>query len=267
VPDPLFIIQLLVSIGAVLGLSVITERASPKLAGLISGLPIGTAIIFFFIGLQNGTAFASDAVVYNLAGLVAMQSLLYVYYKSSMAFGKGLLLPAALSVIGYFLVVLLLQAFALDRLEAVLLSVLSIFLFTYLFREIEDSKIKDRVRIGSAVLFGRAVVAAAIIIAVTWTAALAGPKLSGLFSAFPTTVFPLILIIHYTYGTKPVHTIIRNFPTGLAATLAYSLTVSFAYPAFGVYLGTVAAYAAAFVVCALIYILHLRKDSVAEMLG
>ncbi|MDD5339951.1 MAG: hypothetical protein PHV13_01740 [Candidatus ainarchaeum sp.] len=259
--DSLFIVQLLISIGAVLCLSLITERAGPKLAGLISGLPIGTAIIFFFIGLQDGAAFASDAVIYNLAGLAAMQFMLFVYYRASMAFGKSLLAPAVLSVIGYLLAVLLLQAFALDRLEAVLVALLSIFLFTYLFREIRDSGIGEQVRVRPAVLLGRAVIAAAIILAVTGTAALVGPKWSGLFSAFPTNVFPLILIIHHAYGVKPVHTIIRNFPTGLAATLAYSLTVSLAYQPYGVYWGTVTAYAAAFLVCVLIYLLQKRKDS------
>lgn len=254
----LLAIQSLVAIGLVLGLSVITERASPKLAGLLAGLPIATPIILFFIGLENGTSFASDAAVYNLAGLFAMQFLLFVYYKASS--GKNILLPAVLSVIGYFLAVCLLQLLALDQLAAVLLAILSIALFTYLFREIENSRIKARVTTGLAMLLGRALAAAVIILAVTGTATLAGPEWTGLFSAFPTTVFPLILIVHYTYGAKPVHTIIKNFPTGLAATLVYSFIVSFAYPAFGIYWGTVAAYAAVFVVCVMIYLLHARKQ-------
>ncbi len=266
----LFIVKLLVATGVVLGLSVVTERASPKLAGLLSGLPIGTVITLFFIGLENGTSFASDAAIYNMAGLIAMQSLLFVYYKASAALGKNsLLLSAGLSVIGYFLVVCLLQFLVLNVLVAVLLPLISIILFAYLFREIEDSKIETRVTLGPGVLLGRAVAAAAIILAVTGTAALVGPKWAGLFSAFPTTVFPLLLIVHHAYGAKPVHTIIRNFPTGLASTLAYSLIVSLAYPAFGIYWGTAAAYAAALVVCALIYLAHMRKGQgfITELMG
>ena len=74
----LLLLKLLVAVGVVVGLSVITERISPRIAGIVAGLPTGTAITLFFIGLDNGTAFASQTALYTLVGLIAMQAMLYV---------------------------------------------------------------------------------------------------------------------------------------------------------------------------------------------
>ena len=51
--------------------------------------------------------------------------------------------------------------------------------------------------------------------------------------------------MHITYDKAHVHTIIKNFPLGLGALVAYALAVSQLYPPLGIYGGTLAAFAAA----------------------
>jgi hypothetical protein len=63
---------------AVLGLSFVAEKISTRLAGLLSGYPIGTAIILHFYGLEYGAQFAADAAIFNLCGLFASQCFAYV---------------------------------------------------------------------------------------------------------------------------------------------------------------------------------------------
>ena len=77
------------------------------------------------------------------------------------------------------------------------------------------------------ILLIRALVAATIILLVIGAGTLVGPKWAGLFSAFPCTFLPLILIVHYTYDREHVHTIIKNVPRGLGAVIIYVLTVFF----------------------------------------
>lgn len=253
----LLLIKLIVAIIVVVALSIITEKVSPKIAGLLTGLPTGSAITLFFIGLDNGTSFASTTAIYNIAGLVAMQILLFAYYKSTTHFKKySLPLSALFSVVAYFVTVFVLKFIVRDMLVAVVLPLVSIIVFTFLFKEIENMKIQRPTPLSAKVLLSRAFVAAIIILVIIESAALVGPEWAGLFTAFPTTTFPLILIVHNTYGSKPVHTIIKNFPVGLVSLIAYSLTVSFAYPLFGIYLGTLAAFIAAFIVCLAIYFWH-----------
>lgn len=104
----------------------------------------------------------------------------------------------------------------------------------------------------------RAGSSAAIIMAITTLPRMAGPAWSGLFSSFPSTLFPLILIVHLTYGKDAAHTIIKNFPIGLGSLIIYCLSVSAFYPAWGLYTGTSASFLTA-TLYLIVYALVQRK--------
>ena len=75
--------KLAVSISVVLGLSILAERTGPRAAGVLSGYPLGTAILLYFIGLEQGVVFATESAVYALPGLIATLAFLYAYYLTS----------------------------------------------------------------------------------------------------------------------------------------------------------------------------------------
>ncbi len=240
--DALFVLKFVVAVATVLITTAIAERINPRLAGIIAGLPQGSAIGLFFFGLEQSPEFAAKSAVFVLAGMVAMQTGVYCYYRVSKSARKhGLLLSLAGSLLGY-----LAAAFALHQIEftivtATLALFLSLFLFTYLFKEIRNTRIIQRVRLTPQVLAFRAALAGAIVLAVTEAAYTIGPEWAGLFSAFGITTWPTLLIIHHAYGGKQTHPIIKHVPIGLGGMLVYGLMVYFAYPTIGVYAGTAAA--------------------------
>lgn len=237
---------LLISTFVVVCLSLISEHISPRAAGLISGAPTGSAITLFFLGMSRGEQFAADSAIYNMVGMIGMQALLYCYYKASKHFKTHTVILSSLAgICGYAIVVWLLHLVPMGRELAVALPLLSIALFAFLFKEIENVKIEKKAHLGAGMLLARAIAASVIIVAIVTASEAVGPAWTGLFSSFPTTLFPLILITHFTYGAKPVHTIMKNVPFGLPALVAFSLTVSVAYPVLGIYWGTAAAFAAA----------------------
>jgi hypothetical protein len=240
------ILKLIVTISAVLGLSLVAERVGPKAAGLLSGYPMGAAIVLFFYGLEIGPEFASESAVYTLVGLIATQSFMFFYYKASLYFKKlNMLCSTATSLTGFFLISWLLHFVTLDKLSALLIVTLSLFVFVRLFKKIENIKIENRIRLTNTIILARGVLAASMILMVIGAAKLVGTKWAGLFSAFPVTFLPLILIVQFTYDKEHVHTIIKNVPRGLGAVIIYALAVSVLYPVFGVYMGTVLAFIAA----------------------
>ncbi len=244
--ESVFFVKLFLSIFTVLVLSLVVDHAGPRVAGILSGYPIGAAIALFFYGVEIGPEFAARSAIYTLAGLVATQFFVYFYYKSSLWFGKFRVAICSLAAVsGFFLVAWLLHFIELNRFFATLIPVVSVFVFIGLFREIENAGAGNRIRMTPKILVFRAVVSAGLILVVTGTAKWAGERWAGLFSAFPVTLFPLILIVHLTYGTGHVHTIIKNFPVGLGSLIVYCLTVSFAYPALGIYSGTLVSFIAA----------------------
>lgn len=266
----LFFIKLLVAVGFILLLSVISERVSPKLAGFISGLPTGTAITLFFFAVQSGEQFAADSAVFNLAGMASMQTFIYVYYLVSARIGKNQLTIRTASLINmgwstlgattaYAIIITGLQFITFTPLTALVVALCSTTLFIYLFRKIPDTKVEQAVRLDSSVLVVRAVLGAAIILLVTGVAAAVGPHWAGLFSAFPTTLFPLLLIMHFTYGGAQVHTIIKNVPRGQGSMIVYVLAVYLWYPSLGVIGGTVVAFGWALVFLVIFWLVMRRK--------
>ncbi len=242
----LWLIKLLVTIVVVLSLSSVAEHASPRVAGVLSGYPLGAAISLFFYGYEISPEFASRSAVFTMIGLAATQVFVYCYYKSSLIFQKNNILSASTAAIaGYFLASGVLRQASFTLWTALAGVVCAMVFFIYLFRDIKNVTIEKRIRLTPAVLFIRAATAAAMVLLITGVAKWVGPEWAGLFSAFPVTLFPLILIVHFTYSDKHVHTIIKNFPTGLGALIIYVLSVSLSYPRLGIYAGTAVSFAAA----------------------
>lgn len=256
----IFFIKFIVAVAVVLVLAFLAEKVSPRFAGIISVTPTGTAITLFFYGLEISPEFASNSAIFNLAGLLAMLTFFYLYYISSKIIGReSILVSSVFAIIGYSIVTLILQNIKFDQITAALVAIISVPVFMYLFRKIPDSKVEKRIKLSNTILFIRALAAGTIILAITTLAKFVGPTWAGLFSAFPTTVFPMIILVQYTYGIKPVNTIIKNFPIGLPSLILYSLTVYMAYPVIGIFFGTLLAYLAA-IIC-LILCLFIEKKS------
>ena len=259
-------IKLFVSVALVLTLSLVAEYVSPRAAGLLAGYPAGAAITLFFIGMDISPEFASDSAVYTMMGLVATQTFVFCYFKSTLYFKKFIIATASLvAIIGYAGVIWLLHYIHLNKFLAALIPVASIFVFIYLFRKIENATIQRRVQLTPRILLLRAFLAGFIILIIIGTAKSVGSRWAGLFSAFPSTLFPLILIVHLSYDRAHVHTIIKNFPMGLGSLITYSLCVSIVYPVSGIYLGTLISLVAASVYLIVYQLVAVRKVGIGSL--
>ena len=81
---------------------------------------------------------------------------------------------------------------------------------------------------------------ALIILSLVPSLSLCLPVKAGPFSAFPLTMSPLLVIMHFSHRVEHVHTTIKNGPKGIGSVLVYALAVNLWYPHLGVYLGTLA---------------------------
>ncbi|MBI5554013.1 MAG: hypothetical protein HY917_04725 [Candidatus Diapherotrites archaeon] len=242
----ILLIKTAVAISVVLLMSVLAEKVSPKLAGVLGGAPTGTPITLFFYGLESGAEFASKSAIFNLAGLLAMGTFFYLYFIAPRLLKTNNVAGSVLLAFGgYAFVIYLLHQITFEPFTATLLAVLIIPVFMYLFRKLPDMPVKQKAKLGVKTLALRAVAAAGIILFITTIASAVGPTWAGLFSAFPTTVLPLLLIIHFTYGTPYTDAILKGIPLGWLSLIAYNLVVYFAYPAYGIFMGTAMAFGVA----------------------
>jgi len=258
----LVLIKVLITVSLVLLISFIAERVSPRVAGIISGFPLGSAIVLFFLGLQISPDFASDSSVYDMAGILAFLFFVFVYYKTSVMFKKySILISPILASLGFFFVAVILQFLKFTIYYSLLLSILSILLFIYLFKDIEDVRVNKVISLDYKILFSRAIFATIVIIVITEIANSVGSTWSGLLSAFPKTVFPILLIMHFSYGIKPTNSIIKNLPRGLGSLVVYDLSVFVLYPTYGIYIGTIISLILAIIYSSFAHIASRRQQS------
>ncbi|MDK2778993.1 MAG: hypothetical protein KYX62_15175 [Pseudomonadota bacterium] len=254
--------KILVTFLTVILLAKVAERMSPRHAGLLAGFPLGTAIALYFFGWQQGAGFAASGAVYTLSGLTSAICLAFGYWLVIRVRPGIIWLPlAVLSGFACFL----LSAAALQYLPAsrwLSLAVIcaAILLFRTLFRTIPDSTI-DRNRSAdnrlahllsgkTATILFRASIATASILLITGLADLLGPARAGLLAAFPVSFFPLILILHITWGADVLSGTIKHYPDGIGSLAVYALAVSYLYPLLGLHWGTLAA-----LLCSVAYLL------------
>ncbi len=242
-PVLIFCIKIFVAMAMVVTLSLVAEKVSPRVSGIIAGYPLGAAITLFFYGLEINPDFASESAFYTLLGLIASQSFVFIYYKASRYCTRfSVLISSVFSIFGYLFISYILRLFNLTKPSIIVLTLISLISFIFLFRSIENVKIDKKISLSNKVIFARAGIAASIVILITSAAKLVGVEWAGFFSAFPITLFPLILIVHISYDKEHVHTIIKNFPVGLGALIIYSLSVYKVYPIWGIYIGTVVSF-------------------------
>ncbi|GED23012.1 hypothetical protein [Halomonas halmophila] len=238
--------KLLVSIGVVLGLSVIAERLSTRAAGLLSGYPLGTAIALFFIGLEISPGFAAESAVHTLAGFTATLALGGGYLLCGRRDGfRGVLTGTLGGLIAWGLMSLMLTHFDVNRLGGTLITLVAILAFMRLYRHVPDTAATPRGGFSWPALALRAGLAASIIFLITGLAHVVPSAWAGVMAAFPVTMYPFLVILHLTHGAGPVATVIKHYPAGLGSLLCYTLCVSLAYDALGLTWGTLVGFAAA----------------------
>ena len=247
----LLLYKICITMLAVLGLSFVAEKVSARLAGLLSGYPIGTAIILHFYGLEYGAQFAADAAIFNLCGLLASQCFAYTYYCASQR-TTSLSLVSVLALAGYLLPAFFVSQTNPTRLTALVIAVIATSLFCVLLRNNVAKKVTPSRAWSTRLVVNRLLFTAALVLVVTEFADIVGPSWAGLFSAFPVALYPLVLLLHREHGSEAAQTLLGNFPYGLWSVIAYALTVSLAYPLYGVVWGTLFGFAIATAVLAVV---------------
>jgi hypothetical protein len=225
----LLLYKICITMLAVLGLSFVAEKISARLAGLLSGYPIGTAIILHFYGLEYGAQFAADAAIFNLCGLLASQCFAYTYYRVSQR-TASLVVTSGLALTGYLLPAFIVSQTNPTRLTALAIAIIATTLFCILLRGNRVKQVAASRTWSTRLVAGRLIFTAALVLVVTEFANLVGPGWAGLFSAFPVALYPLALLLHREYGPEKARTVLENFPYGLWSVIAYALTVSLLYP-------------------------------------
>jgi hypothetical protein len=247
-------------------ITIIAEKKSPKIAGIMMSLPVITFLSLLFMAISQGADFSSKAAVWNPIGAIA--DLVYMglfavgiglpgYIQRNTRRGEGkngniekiieISAGLLLGFTGYFLFILISSKFQIASGWISLAYLwISAIIFYVLFKKLKEIKLEkpQLVSVKEIVfrgLFGGGVVAAVVILGDS-----AGHMWGGLFSSFPGTITPVLVLLHLKNGKDMSCCVIKSAPIGLSGTGLYSCMVWLLYPVYGIVMGTVVSYLAVF---------------------
>ena len=233
-----------------MSLSYIAEKVSPKVSGILSGLPVGSAITLVFFAIENGVDYVTKVALYNIHGLFAALAFSIGYYISTFYKGKfEIFLSLLISFISYLIIAFILayvppHVFFTPFIVITLMLIASIY-----FAKKENFTIDKSVKTSLSDILFRSILTISIFLIVSSLPKYVSSNIAGIFSSFPTILLPLLLIIHFRHSKLQARTIIKNTPFGLSSVVIYSLVVYFTYEKIGILYGTLTA-----LICSVLYV-------------
>lgn len=245
----LLLLKAVVSIAIVVGLSIAAERSGPRLAGLLIGLPLGAGMVVVFTGYEQGEDFAAASAVHMVPGFITTIVFIYIYgaiaARQDIGGIRGIIHPTVWAHAGYALAAWAISHVQVPLEYSVPFIIVSIIIGHRIMAYLPDKPITARVTFGWKVLAFRAGMATTVIVIITSIAGKVGPQWTGILTAYPITLFPLILVLHITYAGAEVAAVLKHVPFALGSVTSFCIAIIFAVPTFGLGWGVLLAYGAA----------------------
>lgn len=250
--NPLFLLltKIVVSATMVISITMVAERGNPRLAGVLMGFPLGAGLAFFFLGIEQGPIFTAESALWSIPGILTALAFCLAYSCTSQLVKStrlvsSILLSTIAGLAAYLLAsILLLNFLPQTTFARTLVLLIGMPLFAYLLQlpAKRNNKSTTKNKTTAIAILIRASFAATIIITITAVANTVGPAWSGLFATFPTTVLPIVLILHYLNGAEIIPSIFRETAFGMVAIVIFAIAVHFLMPIYGVYIGILLCY-------------------------
>lgn len=219
----LFYLKLLVTPLLMWAIFLASRRWGGLLGGLLSGLPITSALVMTFLCLEQGTGFALGAVPGALGGLAAVQAT-YTFYLFATR-KVGIALAVALAILFYGL-----AAYAFTHWGSLYLSIaVALVLIAVLIRAsgrepTPDTLARPRHRYWEIPL--RMVSATSLLMITTSLASWLGPATSGMLAPIPVIAWPLVVFAHVQGGRAGMAAMVRGNAIGAVGVIAFYLAMA-----------------------------------------
>lgn len=206
----LLVLKLVLTPALIAAASLAGRRWGHAVSGWLVGLPLTSGPVAFFLALERGTPFAAAAALGALAGAVAEAAfcLAYAYLARSAAW------PAALAgaTVAFTVVAVVLQQREVSLLAAALLAFAALGLAL---------RVMPRVHVTTAPppvpwwdLPARMGIATLLVLAITESAPVLGPRVSGILATFPVYAAILTVFAHRV-AAAPAVQVLRGLLWGL----------------------------------------------------
>ena len=248
----------------------IADKFGPKTSGLLSAFPTVSATSLIIMALQHGDAFASKASLSTLFGLVAVYFFTIGFYYGYTRYGDLVKKKTISALIVGFIIyaIFVLVYFAVVH-EGTIYNIIPLIVGFIIVRSVlagvkVEKSLFEVKRVRWIDYLTRAGLGGGFVVIATVMADFFGPLYGGIFSAFPATVAPILILLALTHTEPFLIKTIKYVPSALLATGAYAIGVWCTYPIYGVFVGTLISYSFYTGAIVLLYILERKIDMGVE---
>jgi hypothetical protein len=206
------------------------RRWGPAVAGWLSGFPIVSAPILFFVAVEQGPDFASAAAGATLSAVPAV--LLFVTTYAWLAQRNRWIMCLLGGMLAYFSMIALLYLTAPPVVLAAPLVYAIIWIAPRFFPQVTSAAAPPPFEKGELAL--RMGAGAALVLSLTYFAADLGPRLSGLFAMFPVLGIVLAVFSHRHAGSAFTIQLLRGMIAGFYAFTSFCLVLTLTLPPLGI---------------------------------
>jgi len=254
----IFILKLVLTPTLIGLVSLAGRRWGSSVSGWLTGLPLTSGPVAFFLALNQGNSFASAAAVGILGGTISQVVFSLAY--SWIALRHRWQLALIVSSLIFFIATAILQALEISALMLYVIVVLSLLVGIWLMPKIAAQNL-----ILSATpqwdIPARMIVATSFVLILTSIAPLLGAHLTGLLSPFPLYAATLAAFAHHFNGAAPATRVLRGMLIGLFSFASFFLVLAFLLESSGVAVAFIAAITVALAIqsCSLLIMQRARQ--------
>ncbi len=204
-------------------------------------------VSLIFFALEQGHTFAAESSFWNIPGMCSTIPVLLAYLVATKIVAAPRLASIAAGVAAgaasFVMAASLFGAIPLTHATVVPFAAVVCAVATWMVWRLPETAELRRVPTSSVLLAARAAVSALAVVTVTSLAHLLGPKWSGLIVAFPVNTLPVIVILHWHYGSDVIKPFIKRFPSGAFGVCLFNVVAFLCLDRLGLVLTVVLAYA------------------------
>ena len=214
---------------------------------MIISFPSTIAISLFFIGWTSSPQKAAEiAPLLPLSvGIIMIFATIYIYLsRIKMSKIYSIIFSAIISLSVWILASISFALFSTSRLPLTLLGYIILTSIAYYFLTMNPGgkSVHKPLKFSIGEKIGRAAFAGFFIALAVFLSKTSGVFWGGIFSGFPAVYLSTLLIFHWHYDSSFLFKTYKNSPLGSIPLTVYPVIVVYAFPKFGIIIGTVLAY-------------------------
>jgi len=249
-------------------LSLIAEKTSQHISGIIMMFPTTLVLGFFFLGLTTTAKNVSTIIPATLIplGIVIFSSVIYIYFSIYFAvYIKNKVLQILCSLLTSMIIWFIIASpFAIYKFSNVFIGITGFFIivtFTHFILKRNNYELSlTRPKYTKIQILIRALFTGSIIATVVLLGKTLNPFWGGIFTMFPAATFSTLIILHYYYAPRQLFYFMKNAPLGSILLFVYAISIMLLFPKIGIWLGTLVSYSISLTLGLLLIKYQLRQN-------